>query len=75
MSKFNKSDFEQQIKQVLDLYGNRYVKCEICGEIVKTDDCLSYGGINRVNLGKCRKCGYKNIKKRGDLNKQRLYNR
>lgn len=62
MNKFNKSDFEQQIKHVLDLSGNRYVKCEICGEIVKTDDCVSYGGINRVNLGKCRNCVYKDIK-------------
>lgn len=59
MCKFNKSDFEQQVKQLRDDDDNRYVKCESCGNIVSTDDCVSYGGINRVNLGKCRDCVYR----------------
>lgn len=59
--KFNKSDFEQQVKQVRDDDGNRYVKCESCGNIVSTDDCVSYGGINRVNFGLCRRCAYKKV--------------
>ena len=63
MCKFNKSDFEQQIKQIWDSSGNRYIKCEICGKIKSAEAFAVYGGINRVNLGKCRDCVYRSTHK------------
>lgn len=51
-----KNLFEQQTTIVRDRYKNRWVKCEICGEIKRDYDFLSYGGENHVNLGQCREC-------------------
>lgn len=48
--------FKQQKKQVLDLSGNRWIQCEICGQINTSQEFVSYGGKNHLNLGKCRKC-------------------
>lgn len=51
-----KNLFVQQDKPITDYYGNRWVKCEICGEIKETHEFVEYGGKNRVNLGQCKDC-------------------
>ena len=49
--------FTQQDAQIRDSRGVRWVKCEICGQILPSDAFVSYGGPNHVNLGKCNACG------------------
>lgn len=39
-----------------DLDGNRLVRCEFCGKIVKSESFSSYGGLARCNLGACKEC-------------------
>ena len=51
-----KDKFVQQESQIRDLFGTRWVKCEICGEIKPESEFGSYGGPNHVNLGVCYKC-------------------
>ena len=53
---FEKGD---QSNIIRDSYGQRWVKCEICGEIKPDYDFGSYGGLNHVNMGTCRDCGKK----------------
>ncbi len=36
--------------------GLRYVRCEICGLVSTTNEFVSYGGLNHINLGICRSC-------------------
>lgn len=50
---------DQQLEQVRDTTGARWVKCEICGSIETEDKFWSYGGQNHVNLGMCYKCNKK----------------
>lgn len=50
---------DQQLEQVRDATGARWVKCEICGSIETEDKFWSYGGQNHVNLGMCYKCNKK----------------
>lgn len=50
------SDFSQQIKQVRDTEGNRWIKCEFCGKIAKENEFTSYGGDGHINLGTCKEC-------------------
>lgn len=49
-------NFSQQTVQVKDAEGNRWIKCEFCGLIAKENEFVSYGGMNHVNLGTCKKC-------------------
>ena len=51
-----KDKFNQQIEQIRDFSGQRWVQCELCGEIKPESEFGSYGGSGRVNLGKCYKC-------------------
>lgn len=51
--------FTQQDTQIRDTYGQRWAKCEVCGEIKPDFEFVSYGGINSVNLGICRDCSRK----------------
>ncbi len=46
----------QQETQVRDAYGNRWIRCEICGKIAIDSEFSSYGGLGRVNLGICKAC-------------------
>ena len=55
-----KDNFGQQIKPIYDYFGNRWVQCEICGEIKETHEFVEYGGANHVNLGQCYKCAGRN---------------
>lgn len=41
---------------IRDRFGNRWVKCEICGIIKQDVEFASYGGTNHINLGTCREC-------------------
>ena len=50
---------EQQIKQVIDQTGARWVRCELCGAVETVDKFWNFGGANHVNLGKCYKCSKK----------------
>ena len=50
----------QQKEQVKDLDGNRWIRCEFCGLIAVDSEFLSYGGLNRVNLGTCKNCAKNN---------------
>lgn len=37
--------------------GFRYIRCDKCHKIVKTDNCIYYGGDNeRMFCGGCRNC-------------------
>ena len=47
---------DQQEQPVLDALGNRWVRCEFCGEIKEVAEFVSFGGRGRVNLGRCKKC-------------------
>ena len=49
---------DEKLRQDHFLYhGQRYVKCEKCGKITRTEDCMYYGGDgNHMFLGGCRKC-------------------
>lgn len=51
--------FTQQEKQIRDSCGGRWVKCEVCGQILPSDKFISYGGPNHINLGMCYICGRK----------------
>ncbi len=54
-----KNEFVQQEKPIYDSFGNRWIQCEICGEI-KTDTGFRwYGGKNKINLGLCHICAEK----------------
>lgn len=48
--------FTQQDTVIKDRYGNRWVQCEICGEIKLSSEFSVQGGANKVNLGRCRDC-------------------
>jgi len=47
---------DQQEQPVLDALGNRWVRCEFCGEVKKVAEFVSFGGRGRVNLGRCQCC-------------------
>lgn len=42
-----------------DADGNRWVRCEYCGQISMEDNFVSYGGIHHANLGTCKECNRK----------------
>ena len=42
-----------------DPAGNRWVRCEYCGQIFTEGHFISHGGANHVNLGKCKDCNKK----------------
>lgn len=46
----------QQDKQVRDEQGNRWIRCELCGEVKEEAEFASYGGPGHVNLGECKRC-------------------
>lgn len=52
--------FTQQDKPISDSSGQRWIKCEICGEIKPTYEFFEYGGKNRVNSGICSSCNRSN---------------
>lgn len=54
------SNFTQQETQIIDVHGNRWIKCEFCGTVAKVNDFISYGGVGHVNLGTCRECSANN---------------
>ena len=47
---------DQQESPVLDSLGNRWVRCEFCGEVKEVSEFVSFGGRGRVNLGRCQEC-------------------
>ncbi len=47
---------DQQEQPVLDTLGNRWVRCEFCGEVKEVAEFVSFGGRGRVNLGRCQEC-------------------
>lgn len=51
-----KDKFVQQHTQIRDKYDVRWVQCECCGKIAPDGEFGSYGGIDHMNLGKCRNC-------------------
>lgn len=51
-----KDKFVQQHTQIRDKYGVRWLLCECCGKIAPDGEFGSYGGTNRMNLGKCQDC-------------------
>ncbi len=51
--------FTQQTSIIRDRFGNRWVKCEVCGAIKQDIEFSSYGGMNHINLGTCRECSRK----------------
>ena len=48
--------FTQQVEQIRDSYGRRWLQCTVCGKIIPEHECPSYGGPNRVNSGICADC-------------------
>lgn len=56
-----KYKFTQQQERILDHTGQRWIKCEECGEIKPDYDFASYGGIDHVNLGICSCCSRKKV--------------
>lgn len=46
----------QQITLVKDSRGNRWIKCEYCGNVDTEGEFVTYGGMNHINLGRCKKC-------------------
>ena len=50
------SGFKQQDTPIRDAFGNRWIKCEFCGEIAKEEKFVSYGGAGHINLGTCKQC-------------------
>ena len=54
---------DQQETQVRDPDGNRWIKCEICGKIATDEAFSSYGGPNHINLGVCKECEKKGLRK------------
>lgn len=67
------ADFTQQETQVRDSVGNRWVKCEYCEKIAKTDEFVFYGGLGRVNLGICRDCSYNNPAVKEDSERRKAF--
>ncbi len=61
------SNFSQQQTQVRDAEGNRWIKCEFCGQIAKESKFISYGGPNHVNLGICKACSLKQASERDSM--------
>ena len=59
----------QQETQVIDLDGNRWVKCRYCGRVDKTTAFSSYGGRGSVNLGTCKICDRKPVSERRFIQK------
>ena len=57
-SRYNevKDKFTQQDTPIYDSSGERWVQCEICGEIKPLSKFWSCGGKNHINLGKCYSC-------------------
>lgn len=57
-SRYNevKDKFTQQDIPIYDSSGERWVQCEICGEIKPFCEFWSCGGKNHTNLGKCYSC-------------------
>ncbi len=57
-SRYNevKDKFTQQDTPIYDSSGERWVQCEICGEIKPFCEFWSCGGKNHTNLGKCYSC-------------------
>ena len=53
--------FTQQDTQIRDSRGVRWIKCEICGQILPSDKFVSYGGLNHINLGTCNDCSRKHF--------------
>lgn len=66
-NRLRKIDFEknmregliQQDTQVIDEYGNRWIRCEHCGKCDLEKEFTSFGGLKRINLGTCRECSRK----------------
>ncbi len=54
-----KDKFVQQTDQIRDNFDKRWVQCELCGEIKRETEFTSYGGLNHINLGRCRLCNNK----------------
>ena len=54
-----KDRFNQQTHAIVDSRGVRWVQCEICHEIKPSWEYWTYGGTNRINLGKCKECDEK----------------
>ena len=46
----------QQEQPVLDALGERWIRCEFCGEVKEVSEFVSFGGRGRVNLGRCQGC-------------------
>ena len=55
-----KDRFTQQDHPICDSSGKRWIQCELCGKIKPEDEFGSYGGVNHVNLGKCKECFQQN---------------
>lgn len=51
-----KDKFAQQTEQIWDSFGNRWIQCKVCGERKISQEFLSYGGLNEINLGICKEC-------------------
>ncbi len=51
-----KDIFNQQTEQIRDSFDIRWIKCELCGEIKKESEFMSYGGAGSINLGQCKTC-------------------
>lgn len=47
---------DQQERRVVDEEGNRWIRCEFCGEVKREGEFVSYGGRNKINLGRCKVC-------------------
>ena len=47
---------DQQEQPVLDAKGNRWIRCEYCGQVKEASEFVSFGGRNHVNLGRCEAC-------------------
>ncbi len=52
----------QQLKQVKDSSGERWIKCEICEKIAPATEFVSYGGSGHLNLGTCKQCNDLDLK-------------
>jgi len=55
-------ELNQQEKQVMDPYGNRWIRCEYCGKNAIETEFSAYGGAIGVhlNLGTCKECAANN---------------
>lgn len=47
---------DQQERPVLDAQGERWIRCEFCGQVKEVAEFVSFGGRGRVNLGRCQEC-------------------